>query len=238
MEVAWVEVAWVGAALRCLPIDAMEDVMDDEEYEIIDSLLCCRITGDCMTVEVRAPTTLPPRRWLHQISLVLLLLGSPLVSQPTHAATLTPCFTPGEDCTGLIVDQIEQAKLTLLVQAYGFTSPSIIQALARAKDRGVNVRVILDKSNEQPRYTGATYLTNHGIPVLIDDRVAIAHNKVLVIDGKHVITGSFNFTRAAQSRNAENVLVVTDAAELASSYTRNFNRRTAASRPLRPTRDR
>ena len=55
--------------------------------------------------------------------------------------------------------------------------------------------------------------------MLIDDRVAIAHNKVLVIDGKHVITGSFNFTRAAQSRNAENVLVVTDAAELASSYT-------------------
>ena len=175
------------------------------------------------------------RRFLHGNREVS---SPPLSARATHAATLTPCFTPGEDCTGLIVDQIEQAKSTLLVQAYGFTSPSIIQALARAKDRGVNVWVILDKSNEQPRYTGATYLTNHGIPVLIDDRVAIAHNKVLAIDGKHVITGSFNFTRAAQSRNAENVLVVTDAAELASSYTRNFNRRTAASRPLRPTRDR
>jgi len=92
----------------------------------------------------------------------------------------------------VIVREIDAANATLLVQAYNFTSPPIIQALGRAKDRGVDVRAILDRSNEQPRYTGATYLANHGIPVLIDDRVAIAHNKVMIIDGQTVITGSFN----------------------------------------------
>jgi phosphatidylserine/phosphatidylglycerophosphate/cardiolipin synthase-like enzyme len=74
----------------------------------------------------------------------------------------------------------------------------------------VHVKVILDRVNEQKRYTGATYLGNHGIAPLIDDRVAMAHNKVMVIDHRDVITGSFNFTNAAQERNAENVLLIID----------------------------
>jgi phosphatidylserine/phosphatidylglycerophosphate/cardiolipin synthase-like enzyme len=56
------------------------------------------------------------------------------------------------------------------------------------------VQVILDRTNEQAGYTGATYLHNHGVEPLIDDKVSIAHNKVMVIDGHDVVTGSFNFT--------------------------------------------
>jgi len=82
----------------------------------------------------------------------------------------------------MIVHAIDDAKSELLVQAYGFTSGPIIQAVARAKERGVNVRVILDKINEQKRYTAATYLKNHGIDPMIDFQPAIAHNKVMVID--------------------------------------------------------
>jgi phosphatidylserine/phosphatidylglycerophosphate/cardiolipin synthase-like enzyme len=167
------------------------------------------------------------RRTLAALSLTLALSAWAL------GAELRPCFTPGQDCTAVIVREIDAANVTLLVQAYNFTSPPIIQALGRAKDRGVDVRAILDRSNEQPRYTGATYLANHGIPVLIDDRVAIAHNKVMVIDGQTVITGSFNFTKAAQARNAENVLIVTDARELAAAYSENWNSRAQASREYR-----
>jgi phosphatidylserine/phosphatidylglycerophosphate/cardiolipin synthase-like enzyme len=54
--------------------------------------------------------------------------------------------------------------------------------------------VILDKSQWTEKYSGATYLANHKIPVLIDDKHAIAHNKVMIIDDNTVITGSFNFT--------------------------------------------
>ena len=75
------------------------------------------------------------------------------------------------------------------------------KALARAQARGVAVRSILDKTNE--KYTGVTDLRGHGVNVLIDDKVKIAHNKVIVIDRQHVITGSFNFTPSAQTARAE-----------------------------------
>ena len=153
-----------------------------------------------------------------------------LTATCANAADLTPCFTPGEDCTALIVRQIEGAKRELLVQAYGFTSTPIISAIAGAKARGVDVRVILDKTNEQRRYTGATYLSNHGIEPLIDDRVSIAHNKVMVIDGSTVITGSFNFTAAAQAKNAENVLIIANDPSVAVDYAANWQSRAEASR--------
>jgi phosphatidylserine/phosphatidylglycerophosphate/cardiolipin synthase-like enzyme len=60
-----------------------------------------------------------------------------------------------------------------------------------------------------------------GIPTWIDARHAIAHNKVMVIDGATVITGSFNFTKAAEEHNAENMLVIRDEA-LAAKYTANW----------------
>jgi phosphatidylserine/phosphatidylglycerophosphate/cardiolipin synthase-like enzyme len=148
---------------------------------------------------------------------------------PATGGELRACFTPGQNCTALIVEQINAARSELLVQAYGFTSPEIIQAISRAKERGVDVNVILDRVNEQDRYTGATYLLNHGIDPLIDDRVVIAHNKIMVIDDRTVITGSFNFTKAAE-RNAENVLFVIDDMALAGAYTENWMRRAASSR--------
>jgi phosphatidylserine/phosphatidylglycerophosphate/cardiolipin synthase-like enzyme len=79
----------------------------------------------------------------------------------------------------------------------------------------------LDKSQRTERYSSATFLTNQGITVKIDSAHGIAHNKVMVIDGETVITGSFNFTKAAEEHNAENLLVIQDK-KLASLYTRNW----------------
>ncbi|MSP44534.1 MAG: phospholipase D family protein [Xanthobacteraceae bacterium] len=169
-----------------------------------------------------------------------LIFGATLfaLSAPSGAfsAELRACFTPGEDCTAMIVRAVDDAKSELLIQAYGFTSAPIIQAVTRAKERGVSVRVILDKINEQKRYTAATYLKNHGIDPMIDFQPAIAHNKVMVIDRRNVITGSFNFTTAAQKRNAENVLIVLDGPAIAEAYAANWQRRSDAARPLRDFR--
>ena len=155
-----------------------------------------------------------------------------------EAAELRPCFTPGQDCLAVIVSEIDGAKTELLVQAYGFTSPAIIQAIVKAKERGVNVDVLLDKINERRQYTGATYLVNHGIEPRIDFKVAIAHNKVIVIDGQTVVTGSFNFTTAAQQRNAENVIVIQNDVAIANAYSENFYRRAIVSRPYNDFRGR
>jgi phosphatidylserine/phosphatidylglycerophosphate/cardiolipin synthase-like enzyme len=67
-----------------------------------------------------------------------------------------------------------------------------------AHRRGVNVKAILDKSVNTRHYSSATFLEHMGVPVWIDAQHTIAHNKVMVIDDATVITGSFNFTRAAE----------------------------------------
>ena len=109
----------------------------------------------------------------------------------------------------------------MLVQAYSFTSAPIAKALVDAKRRGVDVRVILDKSQRGERYTSADFVAHAGIPVWIDDKHAIAHNKIIVIDGHTIITGSFNFTKAAEEHNAENLLVIDDRS-LAARYAKNW----------------
>jgi hypothetical protein len=126
-----------------------------------------------------------------------------LSAKPITCPTIHSCFTPGQDCTHQITDQIVKANHSILVQAYGFSSKNIADALIAAKNRGVNVKVILDKSQRKQKYSLLYYIVDAGIPVWIDMKPAIAHNKVMIIDDKEVITGSFNFTDAAQKRNAE-----------------------------------
>jgi phosphatidylserine/phosphatidylglycerophosphate/cardiolipin synthase-like enzyme len=109
----------------------------------------------------------------------------------------------------------------VLVQAYSFTSAPIAKAVVDAHKRGVKVQVVLDKSQRMEKYSSATFLKNAGIPTYIDDKHAIAHNKVMVIDGATVITGNFNFTKAAEESNAENLLVIRDSG-IAGEYTKNW----------------
>jgi phosphatidylserine/phosphatidylglycerophosphate/cardiolipin synthase-like enzyme len=116
---------------------------------------------------------------------------------------------------------INKAKNTVLVQVYSFTSYRIAKALLDGYKRGVKVEVILDKSQRTDQYSSATFPYNSGIPVRIDAVHAIAHNKIMIIDGETVITGSFNFTKSAEEKNAENLLVIHDK-KLAERYTKNW----------------
>ncbi len=158
--------------------------------------------------------------------------GVPTIQRPqgfAPSASFQTCFTPGNDCTGLIVQTIREARSQVLVMAYEFTSDPIEQALLDAKRRRLDVRVVLDKTQTQPNRRSARLFTQTGIPVVIDAQPAIAHNKVMILDGVSVITGSFNFTLSAQTRNAENVLIVRNAPELARGYIGNWEARARAS---------
>ena len=117
---------------------------------------------------------------------------------------------------------IEGADKGVDLQAYSFTSTRIAKALVDAKERGVKVRCILDRVAAGEHYSGATYLHNHGIPTWLDGNHPIAHNKVIIIDGVTVLTGSFNFTRQAENSNAENLLVIDGKPKLARAYAENF----------------
>jgi phosphatidylserine/phosphatidylglycerophosphate/cardiolipin synthase-like enzyme len=130
-------------------------------------------------------------------------------------------FSPRGGCTDAIVKEIGKAKSEILVQAYSFTSKPIAKALIEAKKAGVHVEIILDKSNRSARYSAADFTAHMGIPTYIDAQHAIAHNKIMVIDRETVITGSFNFTKAAEEHNAENLLILRSR-ELAKDYLDNW----------------
>jgi phosphatidylserine/phosphatidylglycerophosphate/cardiolipin synthase-like enzyme len=130
-------------------------------------------------------------------------------------------FSPKGGATDAIIRELNKAQTTVLVQAYSFTSAPIAKALLNAHKRGVKVEVILDKSQRTDQYSSATFLHNQGITVKIDVQHTIAHNKVMIIDGETVITGSFNFTKAAEENNAENLLVIHDK-KLAERYIKNW----------------
>ena len=130
-------------------------------------------------------------------------------------------FSPKGGCTQAIVRELKAARQSILIQAYSFTSAPIAAALVEAARRGVLIEVVLDKSNKTGKYSAADFVAHAGIPTWLDEKHAIAHNKVMILDEATVITGSFNFTKAAEESNAENVLILRSP-ELASLYTQQF----------------
>lgn len=140
------------------------------------------------------------------------------------------CFVPGNDCTTKIIKQIANAKKEILIQAYSFTSLPIADALIDAHKRGVKVRCIIDKSQKDK--TLPLKLSIFNIDVYIDFPPGIAHCKVMIIDDARVITGSFNFTNAAQHRNVENVLFIENA-EIAKEYKNNWHSRLLVSKEFK-----
>jgi len=144
------------------------------------------------------------------------------------------CFTPGGHCTNLIIETLNKAHKSIYIQAYSFTSFPIAQALVRAKNRGVVVKIILDKSHiKKNQFTLLPFFQKNNIEVWIDYKPAIAHNKLMIIDNNIVITGSFNFTKAAEEKNAENLLVISND-ELAKAYLNNWFARQNQSHHIRP----
>jgi phosphatidylserine/phosphatidylglycerophosphate/cardiolipin synthase-like enzyme len=127
-------------------------------------------------------------------------------------------FSPKGGCTDAIVALIKSAKKEVLLQAYSFTSKPICAALVE-KSKKVPVRVILD-SDDMPDAGGMKILLDASVEVWTDAKHPIAHNKVLVVDGKVVETGSFNYTAQAEN-NAENCLIVKDK-DLAKQYADNW----------------
>src|SRR5204863_1409833 len=120
----------------------------------------------------------------------------------------------------------------VLVMAYSFTFDPIVKALMDAHDRGVDVELLFDKSNETELRSDMPRCIEKGMKVMVDAEHAIAHNKVMIIDQKTVVTGSFNFTRQAEHSNAENLLVI-PSKELAAKYLENWQRHAEHSEPYR-----
>jgi phosphatidylserine/phosphatidylglycerophosphate/cardiolipin synthase-like enzyme len=162
--------------------------------------------------------------------------SQPRPPQTTVALTgaqATVDFSPDGGGRALILQVLAAARHHILVQAYSFSDRRILAALSAAKARGVDVRVILDKSDTESyehHQPVAAMIAAQGIPVWIDDSVRIAHNKVMIIDGTDLITGSYNFTYSAAYANAENLLYLRNAPALVQAYTADWYWRQSCSR--------
>ena len=162
------------------------------------------------------------------LSLSLVLWFPGLVFAETPCPTIEVCFSPLGGCMASIVREIDSAKKEINVQAYSIDSVSIQKALISAHKRGVEVKIILDKRRGKAVGKEADALKGGGLSVRIDFVHFIAHDKIMVVDGGCVITGSYNFSEKGDKSNAENVLIIRDL-KTASQYSGNWSRHWAHS---------
>lgn len=153
-----------------------------------------------------------------------LLLFTPLVSGTVAAKQFDVAFSPRMGARQLIITTIDNAKQSIYVAAYSFTSTAIVDALAKAQERGVDVKIVLDKKRSTERGSVYNFLKNKKIPFRINNNYPIMHNKFMIIDSQTVQVGSFNYTKAAEKSNAENVLVINKCPELAQQYLTEWQR--------------
>jgi phosphatidylserine/phosphatidylglycerophosphate/cardiolipin synthase-like enzyme len=131
-------------------------------------------------------------------------------------------FSPHGGGQQAIVKEINKAKSEILVAMYFLTERDISWALVKAKERGVDVKVVLDPRQMTEKYAKGRFLSKKGVPVRYEYKPSgLLHDKFAVIDNRIVITGSFNWTASAESRNNENLLIIFSP-DLAGKYREEF----------------
>ena len=129
---------------------------------------------------------------------------------PSSATTVASFFSPGDDCWQEVARQFRHARSAADVCVFTITDDRIADAILDAHRRGVRIRVVSDdeKSHDPgsdiPRFAAA------GIPTKIDHSPAHMHHKFAIFDGRLLLNGSFNWTRAASAGNEENLIASTD----------------------------
>ena len=143
-------------------------------------------------------------------AIIFLVLSIIVITIPAFAFNVdvaNVCFSPHCGCTEAIINQIDDAKSEILIQAYSFTSTPIAKALVNAHKRGVHVEIILDKSNRSKKYSAGDFTAHMGVTTYIDSKHAIAHNKIMIIDKETVITGSYLCGAPHKKLNAESIVM-------------------------------
>ena len=162
--------------------------------------------------------------------------GAAEARQASARAQVEVAFTPGDDIAGLIAQHIAKSRKSVQVQAYLFTDRKLVAALLAARKRGVEVEIVGDAAQQEAGgFPGLATLERAGARVYLDRAHAASHNKIVIVDGASafatVITGSYNFTQAAQSKNAENVVVISGSRSVTDRFVSNFEHHRGESTP-------
>lgn len=186
-------------------------------------------------------------RYLLLMLAVLCVSATSYAKQSTHhdaqwhgPVSYQVCFTPGDDCVKRLSHFIAQAKHSIYVQAYIFTSHDLANALIDAQHRGVKVKMILDDSDLDPNFHSSHrvlkwFKHEADIQIWVDHSDGLAHNKVMIIDHHIVETGSFNYTYSAQKYNQENMVFI-KSRQLANRYLKNWHQLQKQAKRLKGTK--
>lgn len=149
------------------------------------------------------------------------------------AARVQVGFSPEGSAEVLVINVIQSAQQQIRLMGYSFTSPKVVKALVAARQRGVDVRIVLDAHGNDNKSSRAAMnvIVNAGIPLRTNAAFKIQHDKVIISDGQNVQTGSFNYSTAAARSNSENALVMWGAPEVASIYLQHWQSRWDQGRP-------
>lgn len=130
-------------------------------------------------------------------------------------------FSPYDRASEKIIPIIDNARKYIYVPAYLITHQGITSALIRAKQRNIDVKIIIDTNSTSTRNTKYLMLRQNKIPVKTENYAGKLHSKSMIIDDKYVITGSMNFSNSGENKNDENVLIIENP-KLAKEYKEFF----------------
>ena len=144
------------------------------------------------------------------IAAACIIIISLSIISPASAESIRALFSPNGGCQEAVIQEISQAQKTIDIAMYNLTTREISQDLIKAKERGVQIRIFLDKGESNGKYSKGRYLMDKGIDVRFYAGTGLMHNKFAVFDNRRLITGSFNWTASAERNNQENLLIITD----------------------------
>ena len=144
--------------------------------------------------------------------------GSARSARPARAAAgvadtqFQVCFSPDGRCGALIAETIAQeARSAIRFLAFSFTHDGIGRAISDRAAAGVRVGGVFETTGSQTPFSEYGRLKAEGLDVHTDGNPYAMHHKIILIDDRTVIAGSFNFSASADSDNDENVLIIRDA---------------------------
>ena len=141
-------------------------------------------------------------------------------------------FSPGGGAQKALIERFEAARSEILVAMYIFTNQELADALIAAHEKDIRVNILLDGSQDERAFSRGRYLHEKGVTVRVDrshmlfpgESQGIMHNKYAIIDSITVITGSYNWTQAAEIQNDENLFIIDNAPDVAVRYVAEFEK--------------
>lgn len=157
-----------------------------------------------------------------------------VIGSASAAPSIQAGFSPEGSAQKLVLDTINSAHSSIQMVAYAFQAKDIVAALDAAEQRGVKVQVVIDRRRNKGNASLVAMrdITRHGVELRIDGHYHIQHDKMMIVDGTTLETGSFNYAKSAEYDNSENILVIKNMPKILSQYQEHFASRWAIAKPF------